>query len=46
MTGNDTATLPIVIPAEAGIHCRRRRGSVGTLREWIPACAGMTEYGW
>ncbi|PZN93641.1 MAG: hypothetical protein DCF31_12040 [Alphaproteobacteria bacterium] len=33
--------LPIVIPAQAGIHLPPF-DHAGWLRRWIPACAGMT----
>jgi hypothetical protein len=38
------AAPSFVIPAQAGIHSRDRRGSFDDLRVWIPACAGMTGF--
>ena len=34
--------INLVIPAQAGIQMRYRRGKSAALRIWIPACAGMT----
>ena len=41
-TSNRSRALHIVIPAQAGIQ---QRGKTGPITSWVPACAGMTNWG-